>query len=749
MIDQWFNQDLQAIFSTYAIAVLIDESGDAEFLLSTLGNDYIIHQAHSEIEELHVKYLIEKDQLSPNNPKKYLIYTQTQRDKLKFIREYCETNGCLEIRYLHNYIKSKVHQVLNLNINLSEKDLLAAAKVSVGKDRTYWLDLSHKGASEIFDLKQELLPFIHAPDRYDQEKYDAQLRETFYRKVNEMLGQDYLEKPPATLAEEVVQALFNGLAQGTASPLLMDIYTTWLDSRSYLSSFDDYRQRYTLPPGLDLWQVSPHHPFKTVDEQWLQAIATFLHDQAKLTEILPRLKQRHQSSQAKALGITFWEDVITLLEFDSKNIAYLSSLAECVEFYTKHFSRLDTAIRHLYTSFLNRQDLLEPWQALYRDHLTIFLDRWFSYWPHYQETQTGILQTLIAQNPDTKIAVIVGDGVAYEMAEQVAARVKTTAKLTRQVILADIPSETENNMSRIYMDNGLIAHKQGDRERYLLSQNASLTIDLILLEAVNDEPLLGQVLICTYKDIDDMGEKLQQKALKYFAETIDFFAEKISQLLRNGYGKVYLITDHGFVLTGLLTEADKVTVLPPQGEHQTAERYIRTVQPQTAWLPTLIEVKKAYQHFQYLYFAQTINPFKTPGLYGFAHGGLAPQELITPLFCWEQSSLVTSTLPVAIANKDDLRSITGELFALKLRSEPGKGDLFSAERRIYLVFFANKQQINKSDVFSIPQDTVIMKEYTFDGYAEIEVQVLDANTKQLLDKALVKRNQDRDLGGLF
>ncbi|MFM7580447.1 MAG: hypothetical protein ACKO5Q_26385, partial [Microcystaceae cyanobacterium] len=102
--------------------------------------------------------------------------------------------------------------------------------------------------------------------------------------------------------------------------------------------------------------------------------------------------------------------------FDPKNIAYLSSLAECVEFYTKHFYPLDTAIRHLYTSFLHRQDLLEPWQALYRDHLAIFLDRWFSYWPHYQETQTGILQKLIEQNPDTKIAVIVGDGVTYEMA---------------------------------------------------------------------------------------------------------------------------------------------------------------------------------------------------------------------------------------------------------------------------------------------------------------------------------------------
>ena len=748
MIDQWFKRDLQTIFATYNIAVFIDESEEAEFLLSTLGNDYVIYSAHSEIEELHVKYLIEKAQPTAQ---KFLIYTRIQREKLKFIREYCETNGCLEIRYLQNYIKQNVHQILNLNINLPTEDLISAAKLSVGKDRTYWFDLTHKGSSEIFDLKRELLPFIHNPDRYAQEKYeyDAQLQQTFYRKVSELLGQDYLEKPPSTLAAEVVQTLFNGLAQGNCPPILTDIYHTWLDSLSYRSSLESYLHGYTLPPGLDLWQVSPHHPFKSVDEQWLQTLSLHLHDTAKINQILPKLKQRHHSPSTKALNITFWGDVITLLEFDSKNINYLSSLTECVEFYTQHFYRLDTAIRHLYTEFLNRKALLEPWQALYQDYLAIFLDRWFTYWPHYQETQTGILQKLIDQNPDTKIAVIVGDGVAYEMAEQVAIQVKATAKITRQVILADIPSETENNMSRIYLDNGLITKTHSDREAYLLTQNQNLTIDLTLLENINDEPLPGQVLICTYKDIDDMGEKLQQKALKYFGETIDFFSQKITQLLHNGYSKVYLITDHGFVLTGLLSEADKVTVTPSAGEMQKAERYIRTVHPQPAWLPSLIEIKKAYQQFQYLYFAQNINPFKTPGLYGFAHGGLAPQELITPYFCWEQSSPTTSTLKVAIANKDDLTSVPGELFMVKLRAEPGQGDLFSAERRIYLVFFASKQQINKSDVFAIPQDTLITKEYTFDGNVEIEVQVLDGNTKQLLDKALVKRNQDRDLSGLF
>ena len=201
MIDKWFKKDLQSIFNVHSVAVFIDESGDAEFLLRTVEGDYELHAAHSEIEELHVKYLIERQQPTP---KKFIVYTHTPKDNLKFIREYCETNGCLDIRHLQNYIKDKVHQILNLNINLSKDELLAAAKVSVGKDSNYWLDLSHKGAAEIFDLKKELLPFIDDPETYSTTKYDAQLRETFYRKVNELLGQEYLDKPAKTLAGEVV-----------------------------------------------------------------------------------------------------------------------------------------------------------------------------------------------------------------------------------------------------------------------------------------------------------------------------------------------------------------------------------------------------------------------------------------------------------------------------------------------------------------------------------------------------------------
>ncbi|HNR14464.1 MAG TPA: PglZ domain-containing protein, partial [Thermodesulfobacteriota bacterium] len=459
-------------------------------------------------------------------------------------------------------------------------------------------------------------------------------------------------------------------------------------------------------------------------------------------------RQRNQSRQAQALDICFWSDVIALLEFDPKDIAYLSSFSECVEFYKKHFCKLDTAIRNLYAEFLNKKELLEPFQELYKEHVSVFLDKWFRFFRDYQENQTGTLQRIIDDAGGLKTAAIVGDGVAYEIAELVAAKVKGSANLRKEAILADIPSETENNMSRIYMANGVTEAVQGNREKYLAAQNPDVSIDFIRLDEVTDEACPGQFLICTYKDIDDMGEKLQQKALKYFPETIDFFAEKISLLLASGYAKVYLITDHGFVLTGLLSEADKISV-SPKGDFEKAERYIRTEIKQTDLTPALIEAEKSYKQFGYLYFSKNINPFKTPGLYGFSHGGVSPQELVTPYFCWERSGASAASLSVVIENKGDLKDVTGELFSIKIRADKGAGDLFSMERKVYLVFFANKVQVNKSDVFTIQRNERIIKEYTFDGHSEIEVHLLDAATKQQLDRAVVKQNKDRDLGGLL
>ena len=96
-----------------------------------------------------------------------------------------------------------------------------------------------------------------------------------------------------------------------------------------------------------------------------------------------------------------------------------------------------------------------------------------------------------------------------------------------------------------------------------------------------------------------------------------------------------------------------------------------------------------------------------------------------------------------------MSNITGELFTIKIQAHQGNGDMFSIDRKIYLVFFSNKKQVNKSDIFTIQCNEVINKEYPFEGNTELEVLLLDASTKQQLDKVVVKKNKDRDLCGLL
>src|SRR5690554_5643759 len=305
MIDTWFNKDLERIFADHSITVFIDESKEAAFLLNTIDKQITIFEVNTDLEELKVKYDIEKAD-EPN--KKYLLYTHRPINELKFIREYCETNGSVEIRYLQNYIKEKVHKQLNLNLNLDKEELISAAKVSVGKDQTYWMDLSHKGSSEIFDLQKELLPFLDNPKNH-LNKYDKKTQEIFFKKINELIGQSYISKPPATLATEVVNHLLEGLANNNPNPILLEVYKTWLDSQSYQKSFNGYLKKYKLAEKSDMFRVHPSHPFSSIDELWLRKLGENISNKKFIADFIPKINQRISDRVVKNLDIKFWSPI--------------------------------------------------------------------------------------------------------------------------------------------------------------------------------------------------------------------------------------------------------------------------------------------------------------------------------------------------------------------------------------------------------------------------------------------------------
>jgi hypothetical protein len=741
MIDKWFKKDLDAIYDKHQIVVFVDESKTAKFLLDKLDNSIKVYEVADDIEELYTKYLIEKNR---QNGDKYLIYTQREKDDLTFVREYCETNGLIEIKYLQNYVKDKLHQTLNLNLNMSNEELVTAAKISVGKDASYWIGLS-SGVGEIFDMEKELLPFLHDPRSFI-DKYDKHVQTLFYKKINEHLGKQYLEKPPETLAQEVVNRMLDGLAIGTIDKIFEHVYVAWLDSREYKDSFDRYLRSYTLPQDINIFGASPSHPFISIDRLWLQKIGANLYDKDAMPRHIVQINQRVQSRQAKSMGITFWRDIKELIEFDEKDISQLSSLQECIDFYRKHFYKVDQSIRRLYTEFIENKTILEPYQEYYRNIITVFLDKWFKYFDAYEQNQTGILDRIIKSNT-TKTVIIVGDGVTYEAAQNIVAKVSSEFTVNNDIVLADMPSETENNMSQVYISSGKIEAFLEKREHYLAEEHSDKDIGFVYLEDVN-ENTQHQYIVCQYKDIDVLGDKMNNTALKYFPEAENYFAAKIEFLLNNGYKKVYLITDHGFVLTGHLRESDKISV-EFTGKVKKAERYIRTAEKQNVDMSHLIEKKQQYGEYNYLYFSTTMSPFKTVGAYGFSHGGLSPQELITPFICWENNNIDTNSLSVSIVNKNDLSRVTGELYSIKMQADTTKNDLFSLERKVYLVFFSQGKQINTSDTTTMSNGTHASKEYAFDGYDEIEVQLLDAISKEQLDKVVVKKDNARDLGGLL
>lgn len=743
MIDTWFKKDLEKILNMHQIVVLIDESKEAAFLLEVVKDNFHLYTASTEIEELRIKFEIEKTQ---GNGGKILIYTTTPKEQLKFIREYSETNGCIEIKYLQNYIKEKVLNSLNLNLHLDKEELISAAKVSIGKDQTYWMNLSHTGASEIFNLEKELLPFLDNPTTY-LKKYDKNVQEIFFKKINELIAQPYMPKPAATLASEVVTYLFDGLANNNPNKVLLEVYNNWLDSKSYINSLDAYLKKYQLSPKSDVFAIHPSHPFRSIDELWLEALGKNISNKGYIGNFLPKINQRIANRAIKHLGISFWPHVKELLEFDVKNINQLTSLGECVSFYTHHFYKLDRAIRGLYADFLERKNLIEPLQEFYKNYCIIFLEKWFRYIDNYQSNQTGRIQEILNSN-DSKIAIVVGDGVSYEFAQDIIAKVShdyTLSKDTRYMF-AGLPSETEHNMSQLYVSTGELLSKK-EREKYISTHNSTKEIGFIDLQNVSEITDKEQFLICSYKDPDKLGESHQQNALKFFDKVSDTYASKIEQLFKNGYQHVYLVTDHGYVLTGLLTDADKIEV-DFKGKVDKSERYIRAVQSQKIDSSLLIETEVKYDEYNFCYFAKRLGPFKTPGVYGFSHGGLSPQETIIPFLKWSNVQVSQDQLQVSILNKAELADVTGNLFTLKIKASASTG-LFSEERKIIILFYAKNEKISESDIISIEKKAELKKEYNFGSNNEIEIKILDALTMAQLDKTTVKQNNARDLGGLL
>ncbi len=739
MIIEWFNRDLDDLFARNNRVVVVDPSEQARFLIENehVKNNNAIYIAvgKNDVDELKIKYDLEKYHIGDSA----VIYTNRKKDELRFIRDYSETQGFIDLSNIGSYITGKLHKELGENVNMPEADLLILAKKSVGKDENWWRKMVRQ-LDEVFEA-DEIIEFLNDPEHYSQ-ALDVDVRELFYKKINELVGQPVLDKPAKLLADELVTHIFRSLADNSINKELFEIYRRWADSGTCCGSLKRYVHDFKTSSDGKCWEAHPDHCFPDVDRKCLIDISKNLTNKDYLKDRVQYIKKR-TSGKVTWCFPAWWSEILSLVSFDAKKIDTLKNIKEVIEYYSSEFYKIDRAIRIIYAEFLNEQDIIKPFQQYYEQLNHLFLDKWFQYFIKYKETQNGCLKNIIMES-SLKTAIIVGDGIRLEIAKGIADKLKGYYILEDGLIMAGIPSETENNMSALYLDNGLIESSHKKREDALTNSTHKI-IQFMELDDVN-WGLTSDYIILTCRDIDSLGEKLQQNALKMFGELEDSIAEKIKLLFQIGYNNVYLTSDHGFVLTGLLSESDKIEV-NFTGEVEKNERYIRSIDKQTA-VDNLIEIKKAYGPYQYIYCTKGHRPFKTPGKYGYSHGGITPQELIVPCFHITSAGGHAEKLSITIQNKDELQAVVGNNFRVKLTAVSA-GNMFAQNRKIQLIIIKDAKEFKRSDVFSISAGDSVNPEYDIQISDSLSVILIDAESKEQLDKADIKTNKARDLGGLL
>lgn len=740
MTDKWFLEDIGVSMSKQNRFVIIDPRAKAAFLLKTLQQeDYVILEVNAKHqeewqrvkEELFLRYEAESKYATD----KVVFYVQREQSKLSFLYDYCFTHGCLDLTNIETWLSQKIFKATKLQINITNDELLVYAQIGVGKDLTWWQKVL-QNLEEVIVLEEELLPFLHDPEAYFSHM-EKDIQDLIKRRFFDLIGQPFMKKTATTLATEVAHFIFRQLLTNKEDKNILKVYQTWVDSQKYSASLKHYLHDFKIDTTVDIWKVHQQHSFAAIDVRQLRALTDNFRDKDYLKKQLSKVKTRAKVGHAPS----WWKDIQIIMTFDTKDLSKCRNLEDVVTYYTEHFHVLDRAIRNVYAAFLNETEIVRPLQEYYENLNQELLQHWFDVSSEYLSNQHGLLVDLIKRT-DNKTAIIVGDGVRYEIAAHVAATLDKQCVVTKNIILADVPSETEHNMSALYVGNNQVIPIHKDRERQL-SDITGKAIDYLNLEELH-QGIQSNTLVLTYKDIDSAGEKLQQGAIKLFGEFEKILIEKISILVKMGY-EVHLVTDHGFVLTGILDEAHKIDTTT-NGKKEVHERFLRTVEKESNedWLC----FDKKYKEYNYIYVAQNDKPFRSRGVYGFSHGGFTPQEIIIPHFIFQKERSSTS-LAIQIINKADLSDVTGEFFGMKLKGVTKKNDLFSVSRKVQILLYANNEKVYNSSILTIEANKEQSLEFSFKGHNELKAVLVDAATQEQLDNAIIKKSNARDLGGLF
>ena len=738
MIEKWLRNEIDKKICNSNRIVILDQSSRWKFLVDAACTDICLYSTkdysskwQQKQDELFLRHEIEKNHKNDQ----VVIYVSRELAADSFLIEYAKTGGCIELAT--EWVIDVLLKETSLQVSLTDDELYTACQLGIFKDINWWKKVVQK-IEGLLSIENDILDFFDNPNGFLESKTPA-VKNLYIQEFCKLLQQPVQDKPADTFASEIARHIFTGILEGNISEKEYVIYCKWIDSRNHESSFKKYLGEYQLPSTIDIDKVKDNHCFEVVDKKYLTKLVENINNASEVKNILDKIKKRLKFKKSNPYIAKWWQDIADIMDFTV--VCNDASIDGISRYYTVEFSKTDRSMRRILTYLKADINIVKPIQEYYERINQDLLKSWFAHYGEYQESQKGYLVNLI-KNTSKKIAIIVGDGVRYEVADSVASRVASDISVDKKFMYAGLPSETEHNMSALYTTDGEIIAEKKEREKKL-SDETGKDITYMQLDEVNGTTD-GEILVLTYKDIDDAGEKMQQGMLRLVDEFEDILVEKIQLLLHLGYKEVHLVTDHGFVLTGILEESDKIPTDDISGGKKVSERYIRSVDEQSGSM--YISIEEHYENYNYVNFAKSSRPFVSTGKYGYSHGGFTPQEVVIPNFVFTYNK--QNQMDVDITNKKDLIDIAGNILTVKFSSGEAK-DVLSYQRKVRVLLYVGDKIVDKSSIISISPGSQEKVELSLDSATEGVVVIIDEDTKDQLDKAKVTKSQMRDLGGLF
>jgi uncharacterized protein (TIGR02687 family) len=274
-----------------------------------------------------------------------------------------------------------------------------------------------------------------------------------------------------------------------------------------------------------------------------------------------------------------------------------------------------------------------------------------------------------------KAVVIISDGMRYEVADELGARIRRENKFEAELsaVLGVLPSYTQLGMASLLPHSILELSPEGmpvyaDGKRTDGTVNRAKVLESVHGSAVQAEELLGktrdevravlqqhQVLYVYHDRIDATGDKAATESQVFEAaeETLRVLVDLVKKMASADASNIFITADHGFQYQDTPLDEAFFLSTPPQGDQitRTNRRYVlgkglkhdpafMTFQPAQVGLGGEIEVQVP----------KSIHRIKQPGAgTRYVHGGASLQEIVVPV------------VTVSKKKKSDVRPVNVEI----------------------------------------------------------------------------------------